>query len=242
MLNRCFYFIYVSHYRGPQCEDRQRSDLDTAMQDAVHASAQALLRELLPGVNIPDPIPLHGQRVRLFHHFRHSHIWSFQRAVYYAVLMQGGLKQFDFNTQCILFDVRYRPECGGNPSLAYTVLDVNITALDDLLVELPSLQTVIAANKPALDDTKLHRSKNNPNFSGFLASIYRWKEFGGYFISHPTPLYRDPEIEIRAPYMRACHEWKEDLQKATGAGIVYQRLEEHGRFKAGSMKIEVALE
>lgn len=206
------------------------------MQDAIHATAKALLQELLPGFTIPKSFPSHGERIRLFHHFRHSHIWSFQRAVAYPVLMRGGVNRFDFKTHCIFFDVRFRPECGGNPSLAYSILDVTISTLDDILARHPGLQAVMDANKPALDYTILYRSKTVPNFAGFLPSVHRWKEYGGYFISHPT--HYDPEIEIRAPYMRACHEWKEGLQKATEAGIVYQHLEEHGRWKAGSLKME----
>jgi hypothetical protein len=94
------------------------------------------------------------------------------------------------------------------------------------------------ASKPALDDTITLRSKTVPGFAGFFPSIYRWKEYGSYFISHPTPIHHDPELELRAPYMRACHGWKEDLQKATEGGIVYQRTEENGRWKAGHFKME----
>ena len=207
------------------------------MQNAIDAAAQTTLRAMT-GYDTPSPVPPHGERVRLFHTFRHSHMWSFQRAVAYAVLLRGGVKQFDFANHCICFDLCYRLGCGGNPSLAYAVLDVNINPLADVLADCPAVASVMATSRPALEDIISLRTKTIPNFSGFIPSVYRWSEFGGYFIEHPTPLHHNPEIELRAPYMRACHEWKEDLKKATEAGIVYQQVEERGRWKAGHLKME----
>ncbi|KIM78380.1 hypothetical protein PILCRDRAFT_11347 [Piloderma croceum F 1598] len=221
-----------------QCQDRQRTDKNNATQDAVHAAAEALMHKLIPDHNLLSPLPSHSERVRLFHHFRHSHKWAFQRAAAFAVFLRGGTKNFDFANYCIIFDVRYRLRCGGNPRLAYSVLDVNIRPLADFLAENPSVQTVMAANKPALDDVIALRSNTIPDFGGFFPSVYYWQEYGGYFISHPTPIHHHPEIDCRGPYMRACHEWKEDLQKTTEAGIVYQYAEEHGRWKPGRLKVE----
>jgi hypothetical protein len=96
----------------------------------------------------------------------------------------------------------------------------------------------MASNQPHLDDVISLRSKTVPNFAGFFPSLYRWNEYGGYFISHPTPIDHNPALELRGPYMRACHEWKEDLQKATEAGIVYQLDVKEGRWKAGDMEME----
>jgi hypothetical protein len=93
------------------------------------------------------------------------------------------------------------------------------------------------SNKPVLDDIISLRSKTVPGFAGFFPSIYRWEEYGSYLISHPTPIHHYPELQLRVPYMRACHEWKEDLQKATEAGIVYQQAE-GGRWQAGHLKID----
>lgn len=222
----------------PQCQDRQRTDKNNAIQDMVHAATQALTSALIPGFNNYYPLPSHGERLRLCHHFRHSHIWSFQRAIAFAVLLHGGSKIFDFANHCIIFDVRYRLECEGNPSLAYSVLDVTIHALGDCLAESDGLRTVMEANQPTLDHVKTLRSKTDPSFKGFFPTVYRWHEYGSCFISHPTPIHHHPEIELRAPYMRACHEWKADLQKATEAGIVYQMAEEQGRWKPGSFKME----
>ncbi|KIM73548.1 hypothetical protein PILCRDRAFT_15130, partial [Piloderma croceum F 1598] len=179
----------------PQCQDRQRTDKNNATQDAVHAAAEALMHKLIPDHNLLSPLPSHSERVRLFHHFRHSHKWAFQRAAAFAVFLRGGTKNFDFANYCIIFDVRYRLRCGGNPRLAYSVLDVNIRPLADFLAENPSVQTVMAANKPALDDVIALRSNTIPDFGGFFPSVYYWQEYGGYFISHPTPIHHHPEID-----------------------------------------------
>lgn len=206
--------------------------------NAVDAAATAAFRMLIPNSIFPDPIPPHGERVRLFHNFRHSHMWSFQRAIAFAVMLRGGVKGFDFANHCVCVDVCYRLGCDGNPSLAYSVLDVNINPLADILAQCPAVEEVMLSSKPALDDIISLRKKTVPGFAGFIPSVYHWTEFGGYFIEHPTPLHHHPEIELRAPYMRACHEWKEDLQKATQTGVVYQQLEEQGRWKAGHLKKE----
>jgi hypothetical protein len=83
---------------------------------------------------------------------------------------------------------------------------VKINPLADVLADCPAVASVMATSRPTLEDIISLRTKTIPNFAGFIPSVYHWSEFGGYFIEHPTPLHHNPEIELRAPYMRACHE------------------------------------
>jgi hypothetical protein len=148
------------------------------------------------------------------------------------------VKNFDFENHCMCFEFRYRPECGGNPSLAFSVLDVNIRPLADVLTEDPSIARVMEASRPETESIIARRKKTIPDFAGLFPSVYRCRDMGDFALSHPTPIHDNHRMLAHVPYMRVCREWKEDLRKVTEAGTVYQRTEENGRWKAGHFEKE----
>ncbi|THH15744.1 hypothetical protein EW146_g4779 [Bondarzewia mesenterica] len=115
------------------------------------------------------------KKVDLLHEFLRTHDRSILQAAYAAVchsLGHGDIKKFDYHSNCIHFRLSYRPDCGGNPSIAFR-FDSGV------LMPLNELDPVCKRNYDQSNESRAEveanvRSVVGNIFMGLLPILYEW--------------------------------------------------------------------
>ncbi|KAJ7174179.1 hypothetical protein C8R43DRAFT_943794 [Mycena crocata] len=71
-------------------------------------------------------------RKRLLTDFIEAHECTFRSAFSSALILEGGIDNFPYEKRGIVVMLRYRPDCGENPSVAYSVLSYTWVTSDEM--------------------------------------------------------------------------------------------------------------
>ncbi|THH20656.1 hypothetical protein EW146_g745 [Bondarzewia mesenterica] len=100
------------------------------------------------------------------------HSWSFQKAIFSALFVQGGNTRFDYAAQYLKFDLRYRPGNDGNPSTAFTVESTRFLPLSEINPE-SGIGRALEAGRPLRERDAVRWHEKKPDtFLDFLLAMY----------------------------------------------------------------------
>lgn len=119
----------------------------------------------------------------LLREFANLYVWSFEKAAYSALRVQGGMEKFDYSNKLMFIDLRYRPECQGNPGLSFFVQNASLISKDDISpnhsLALQMTQSTLCTKKAALCGKE--------DFVDLLVVLFAMKD---NFIFEFQPVYR----------------------------------------------------
>ncbi|GBE82759.1 hypothetical protein SCP_0411440 [Sparassis crispa] len=121
------------------------------------------------------------ERVNLLHDFTEVYAWSIEKAIFSALHLGGGEESFDYSKGCIVFDLRYRPDCNGNPSLAFELLDARIEPIARHL-EGGSITDAFYAGQPLRVAKERELRAAHDDFLGVLMTLWTMEAYGNW---HP---------------------------------------------------------
>jgi hypothetical protein len=177
-----------------------------------------------------DDVPSLG-RGELFREFIQLYKWSFEKSVYSALRVQGGMDNFDYQNKVILYDLRYRPNCGGNPGFSFTLTNAAFRLKEeidpDAAFVLQLAQSSLLSRQLALQDKK--------DFIGLMVAHYITDDdvvFHHYEIYHHAP-------KFEACIARLCHDvWLLELQRHIENGLIFRRQGDQLGARLGRMKAD----
>lgn len=179
------------------------------------------------------PVPRHSQD-ELLREFAEIYKWSFEKSIYSALRVQGGMDKFDYQNQVMIFDLRKRKNNGGNPGLAFTITDAAFRSKDDIKPNaasvLQGLQSKLLSMQLALRDKK--------DFVGLMAVLYYVTK--DLFILDFNQIYHhSPQFEAGVSELRQDM-WLWELQINVSNGFIFRMLGEESGYAArlGRMKAD----
>jgi hypothetical protein len=199
-------------------------------RDAALIQMRDNLRE--PGSS--DTWPPLRERQILRESFYEAHQWSFEKAIRTAVRLRGGVDKFDFKNHFIRFDLRYRPDCGGNPSVAFNITRAAIIPFS--ADQSPETRAVLEASRLTREAEEAKRKATEEDFVGLFLVLHMMEDYGEWFT---TLLHREPPmlktLLDQSPIPHTM--WLLELQRTVDLGIIYGQLEENDIFwKLGYLK------
>jgi hypothetical protein len=164
----------------------------------------------------------------LLYQFSQLYKWSLEKAGYSALRLQGGKENFDYSNKLMFIDLRYRPECQGNPGLSFTVQNASLISKADLRdnhsFALQFGQSAILTKKMAL--------RHSDDFIDLLVVLFATKDD---FIIGYQAIYRH-SADLEECVAQINHDvWLGELQKSVDSGFVF-RLQEDSTARLGRMK------
>ena len=203
------YRLIVDH--RPICQYMQRNAAITQMRDSFDKPYGS------------DDWPSLRERQILRAAFYEAHQWSFEKAIGSAVRLRGGVDKFDFKNHFIRFDLRYRPDCGGNPSVAFNIIRATILPLS--ADQLPETLAVLEASRLSREAEEANRNANEEDFVGLFLVMHQMEDYGEWFTTQmrrEKPMFKTLLDRPSTPHAM----WLLELQKTVDLGIVYGQLEE----------------
>lgn len=125
-------------------------------------------------------------RTILLQHCIEAHTFSFQRAVAWVFVNQYKLTNgaFDYQNHYVEFKMDYRPECDGNPALAFRARCMHLRQISDLR-EAPLVQSALEACRATDEKEDERRRVKDPNCIGRqFKALFVTEELALAFIAH----------------------------------------------------------
>ncbi|KAJ7250757.1 hypothetical protein C8J57DRAFT_1723506 [Mycena rebaudengoi] len=113
-------------------------------------------------------------RKRLLTDFIEVHECSFNSAFSSALILEGGIENFSFDTRALFVLLQYRPDCEENPSVAFSVLGCKWITKDDKLIpkRFPGMQGLSPLNAKLDADARA----KVPAYRGMLHVYFRMED------------------------------------------------------------------
>lgn len=170
-------------------------------------------------------IPAIGIRKELMYQWKRVHQYLLTRAFTYAVLENGGLRNFDYSSKVLNVDLKYRPESRLNPGKTFDVTHASFEAVDDLAGAKAGLRGALIAGQPQRShQDSTFRSQHPDLYCGLLLVIYNIDNEYGEIT--PMPI----TAPLGGPYdVQPNPLWLPELQTKLHSGWVYRLVPgEHG--------------
>lgn len=160
-------------------------------------------------------------RIGLLRDFQEAHIYYTEKTIYYAMRFLGLERDFDFDKTFVKFTLTYRPSCQDNPSLAFSIDNVEF---------LPHSQV---PNK-ILEDSRPRRNeqvdmlRKMTIFRGLMLVVYEIDQQYAVCCSMAY-MYMHAAAEKAQKILRARigDGWLQDLRRMINYGIVFRTMEEN---------------
>jgi hypothetical protein len=162
--------------------------------------------------------------------FARLYTWSFQKAVYSALRVQGGMEKFDYSNKLMFIDLWHRPECQGNPGLSFIVQNASFIPKEDIS---PNQSFVLQLAQSALL-TKKMALRCQEGFVDLLVVLFAMKDD---FIFESQPIYRHSATFEESVAKINHNVWLRELQCSVTNGFVY-RMQEDSTARLGRMKVD----
>lgn len=178
------------------------------------------------------PVSLQS-REDLLREFVELYQWSFERSIYFALRVQGGMDHFDYQNNVIVYDLRYREYCGGNAGLAFTLTDAAFRSRDEISANAAFIlqfgQSKLLSMQLALQDKK--------DFVGVMVALYITEDdffFRFHRIYHHPTWFEEKVSKLRHDL------WMVELQFNIENGFIFRMLGEGDEpvARLGRMKLE----
>ena len=161
-------------------------------------------------------MPSHERRSELLREFVKLYKWSFEKSIYSALRVQGGMDNFDYRNKVISFDLRYRKNCGGNPGLSFTVANAAFCAKEEIQAT-PAFILQMAHSNLISKHLALQGEKD---FVGLMVALYKTdSDFVFHFheIYHHSPVMEESIVQLRHDI------WLEELKKNVENGYIFMQ-------------------
>lgn len=186
-----------------------------------------MLKSKRPEVQAHDGLPPLKQRISLLYDWIELHRWTLDKIITDSMHVEyGGPRSFDFKRTCFVLDLAYRPECEGNPSIAYGVGKVNYEPTSELM-KLESFKEGSDANEVTFRQFDAKHRLVDQHHAGTLNVIFFIKD---YNIAAPWPVRDVPPLTPPFPM------WKLGLQIFTTLGHVVRQIDDSEDVYYGRMK------
>jgi hypothetical protein len=169
------------------------------------------------------------KRSELLHGFSDLYNWSLEKSIYSALRVQGGMENFDYQNQIMCYDLHYRPTCGGNPGLAFTLADAAFRSSDEIQ---SNAAFVLQLGRSGLLSIRLSL-QDERDFVGLVVALFTTEND---FIFRHYPIFRhSPEIDAGIATLR--HDiWLLELQRNIDSGLIFRMGGDQPGARLGRMK------
>lgn len=170
----------------------------------------------------PEPFlrPL-NERVRLLIDFNKAHYLSIEKTIYYAMRFLGHEANFDFKKTFIKFTVSYRAGCNDNPSLAFTIDNIEFLPLDEVADE------ALKVGAPRLEEDERQWQKTSNNYLGLILVAFEMdRTYTGWC---PTVHFRMNAVSEAMQLVEQAvikDRWLQELQRMVNYGIVLRTVDD----------------
>jgi hypothetical protein len=157
--------------------------------------------------------------------------WSFKKSIYSALRVPGSMENFDYQNQIMHYDLHYRPICGGNPGLAFTLTDAAFRSSEEIDLNsafvLQLAQSGILSIRLSLPDKK--------DFVGLVVALFTTEND---FIFRHYPIFRhSPKVDADIATLR--HDiWLRELQRNIDGGLILRLGGDQPGARLGHMKAD----
>jgi hypothetical protein len=165
-----------------------------------------------------SPLPPRRLRVDLLKEFTTLHSWSIEKATHAALLLQGGVSQFEYKGRFLQFTFDFRPNFNSNPAMAFALKDAQFRPLSDIDAS-PGEKAAFEAGRPMRDESEARLRASDDAFAGILIVAYVMEDF---FLWHSAPQFNLPAW-FDARVMAMQMDWLDHLKRVVQAGIVYRQ-------------------
>jgi hypothetical protein len=163
------------------------------------------------------PLP---HRVALLNRFTTLHSWSIQKAFYAALTCRGGVNNFGYMTQFLQFEVEYRPECGGNPGIAYRIKNGEFHPFEEL--HRSPLKTAFDAGRLMREESEARLRATKEDFVGVLIVVWVMDD---YHLCCAHPMSWNGVQWDKAVMQLHPSEWLQLLRGVVEKGYILQPIE-----------------
>ncbi|KAI0949789.1 hypothetical protein AcV7_008454 [Taiwanofungus camphoratus] len=178
-------------------------------------------------------LPSVEERMNLLDDFIEAHRFMTQQTIGGAFRVNGGQDNFDFAKNCLVIDLRYRVDCGGNPALAFQVEDARFQPISEVLSTCSAVRDSWEAGEALRRESeRLGRTcVSSTPFLGVLMVLWRTREFSTW-IRRIWHRMRPAAVDGS----RVDPHWLEILQDTVKHGIVFRRTSEDADWEPGQLK------
>lgn len=167
-----------------------------------------------PRVPAHDGLPPLKQRISLLYNWIEVHRWALDKTIYDSIQVQfGDLRSFNFERDWLVVELRYRPDCEGNPSIAYNVRQIQYE-LGSELMKLANVRETAKANETTISQTKEDLKRESSAHVGVMNVMLFTEEY--------CTLVTWPII-ARAPSPSASYRWAYLFQMQAFLGHVVRQ-------------------
>lgn len=178
-------------------------------------------------------LPSVEERMNLLDDFIEAHRFMTQQTIGGAFRVNGGQDNFDFAKNCLVIDLRYCVDCGGNPALAFQVEDARFQPISEVLSTCSAVRDSWEAGEALRRESeRLGRTcVSSTPFLGVLMVLWRTREFSTW-IRRIWHRMRPAAVDGS----RVDPHWLEILQDTAKHGIVFRRTSEDIDWEPGQLK------
>lgn len=203
------------------CKHHQRNDEVNAIKD-----------ERWPWTSSSE-LPPQKDRIKLLHDFDRAHARNIQKSVHCDMLLRGGPDVFDFKNHFLEINLRYRTDCGGNPSIAFRVESASTCPLSKIKPE-SGFGKALDSGRASRERDEAYLKTQSSSFVGVHLVMLAMEDYG-LWTTHPihrTPTF-DEGLRRANPHL-----WFRELQFSVENGFVFERLEpEDDAHRLGRIKL-----
>lgn len=176
-----------------------------------------------------DVAPTSTNRHDLLCEFADLYKWSFQKSIYSALRVQGGMDSFDYQNTVMWYDLRYNVDCGGNPALSFSVLDAAFRPTEEIPAN-PAFVLRLSQSQLLSQQLALQGQED------FVGLVIAFCATENDFVFDIHEIYRhSPKIE---PVIAKIHHdgWLLGLQRNIQSGFVFRPQDDQDGARLGRMK------
>jgi len=146
----------------------------------------------------------------------------------------GGAENFNFEEDFFLYRLSYRPDSGGNPSLAFRIDSGAFHPLAEILED-PRMVELFEAGRATRDVNVAMIKAESNDFVGLLLVLYRMEDFA---LWEPIPQHTLHPIQTEPSLREFFHsKWLERLQRSVEKGHVMRKVDLHDTmWKIGNLR------
>lgn len=172
-----------------------------------------------------------ASRNTLLREFTELYGWSLEKAIYSALRVQGGMDNFNYSEKLMLFDLRYRADCNGNPGLAFTVENAVFCPKEEISLN-AAFVLQLARSELMSREMALRAEKD---FVGLMVTLYVTEDdfvLGANEIYHHSPRFEKCIVQLRHDI------WLQELQRNVQNGCIFRVQEGDVAATLGRMKVD----
>ncbi|KDQ56965.1 hypothetical protein JAAARDRAFT_35563 [Jaapia argillacea MUCL 33604] len=128
------------------------------------------------GVSLSRGLPPLKERKNLLTDFDQMHGWYIQKSAYAALKLDGGEQSFDYQNKYLRINLRYRHDCGGNPSIAFDIVDASIRPVFSDMERRQRMRDAFEAERTRREADIARFKQTDRTFIGLLLILYQMED------------------------------------------------------------------